>query len=384
VAGDVSKEYAVTSSIPQAQSRDGAVALSVMIPNFNYARYIGETIESVLAQAPPNVEIVVCDNASTDDSVKVVGSYGDQRIRLAVNPCNVGFSSNLERVAAMARGRRMLLLSSDDRMTREALGAYARLEAALGPAADTAVWGAATTVIDSKGQPTGRQFDPDPKCWRDSHDEPELSRAVGFPVRSIPAAALLQRSLELLRSPLPFLTTCYPRALHDAVGGYAGGRLMNPDKWFLWKVLAAAETVYKIDHPLFEYRVHDAGQGPQEQRSGALKHLTDEYIATFNLPEDVLKKAGMKRETLAAAFIEQDIALRGLLALSQGRRATARRGIDFGRAAYPDLVRANSKVWALRALLALGPVGTRVAAALRDRMEQRWAARQSQPSGPPR
>jgi len=374
----------VTTSIDPLPERQAAmpdsVSLSVMIPNFNYARYIGETIESVLAQDQPQFEIVVCDNASTDDSVRVVRSYRDPRIRLAVNPCNVGFSSNLERVAAMARGRRMLLLSSDDRMTAGALAAYERLEAALGPRAGTAVWGSSTAVIDSHGQRTGVQFDPDPKCWRDAKDEPELSRAVGFPVRSIAAAVLLHRSLELLRSPLPFLTTCYPRALHDAVGSYAGGRLMNPDKWFLWKVLAAADTVYKIDHPLFEYRVHDAGQGPQEQRSGALKHLADEYIATFNLPDEVLTKAGMQREQLAEAFIEQDIALRGLLALSQGRRRTARRGIDFGRAAYPELVRANRKVWALRALLMLGPVGTRVAAALRDRIERRWKAAASRPS----
>ena len=376
----VSKEHAVTSSTHQAPTADSVVALSVMIPNFNYARYIGETIESVLAQDRSHLEIVVCDNASTDDSVAVVRSYGDPRIRLAVNPCNVGFSSNLERVAAMARGRRMLLLSSDDRMTPGALAAYERLETALGPRADTAVWGAATAVIDSKGQRTGVQFDPDPKCWRDARDEPELAKAVGFPVRSIAAAELLRRSLELLRSPLPFLATCYPKALHDAVGSYAGGRLMNPDKWFLWKVLSAAETVYKIDHPLFEYRVHDAGQGRQELRSGALKHLADEYIATFNLPEGVLEKAGMQRAQLAEAFIEQDIALRGLLALSQGFRRTARRGVDFGRAAYPELLRANRKVWALRALLMLGPVGTRVAAALRERVERRWKEQESRPS----
>jgi glycosyltransferase involved in cell wall biosynthesis len=378
-ASAVNQEHAVTTSMQPAANPEGAVALSVMIPNFNYGRYIGETIESVLAQDRSQFEIVVCDNASTDDSVSVVRGYRDPRIRLAVNPCNVGFSSNLERVAAMARGRRMLLLSSDDRMTPGALAAYARLETALGPRADTAVWGSATAVIDSKGQRTGVQFDPDPKCWRDSRDEPELSKAVGYPVRSLPAAALLRRSLELLRSPLPFLTTCYPRALHDAVGSYAGGRLMNPDKWFLWKVLSAAETAYRIDHPLFEYRVHDAGQGPQEQRSGALKHLADEYIATFNLPEEVLNKAGVTRDVLAAAFIEQDIALRGLVALSQGRRATARRGIDFGRAAYPELLRANRKVWALRALLALGPVGTRVAAALRERIERRWKEEESRP-----
>jgi len=130
------QEHAVTTSMHPAANPDGAVALSVMIPNFNYGRYIGETIESVLAQDlgrdlgrdRSHFEIVVCDNASTDDSVRVVRGYGDPRIRLAVNPCNVGFSSNLERVAAMARGRRMLLLSSDDKMTPGALAAFHRLE----------------------------------------------------------------------------------------------------------------------------------------------------------------------------------------------------------------------------------------------------------------
>ena len=354
------------------------ISLSVMIPNFNYGRYIGETVQSVLSQAGPEVEVVVCDNASTDDSVKVIEAFGDARIRLSVNGWNLGFSTNLERVAAMAQGRRMILLSSDDKMAPGALDAYAKLEAALGPKADTAVWGAQTAFIDGKGEALGRRFDPDPKLWRDAKSEPELSAAVGHPVRSIPAAELLRRSLELLRSPLPFLTTCYPRALHDECGGYAGGRLINPDKWFIWKVLAVAETVYAIDHPLFLYRVHDGGQGPQEQRSGALKHLTDEYVSTFNLPEPVLKKAGLDRDKLAAAFIEQDIALRGFVALSEGRRTTARRGIHFGQAAYPQLVRSNPKVWALRALLALGPVGTRIAKTMRAKVEERWKARESQ------
>jgi glycosyltransferase involved in cell wall biosynthesis len=363
---------------PHAMPGQEGVTLSVMIPNYNYGRYIGETIDSVLGQAPASVEIVVCDNASTDDSVQVVQAYDDPRVRLTVNPCNVGFAPNLERVAAMARGRRMLLLSSDDRMLPGTCAIYARLEQALGDRAERLVWGSATTIIDSDGRTTGR-VDPDPKLWRDAQDEPGLSAIVGVPVRSLPASDLLRRSLELLRSPLPFATTCYPKALHDAVGGYSGGRLMNPDKWFVWKVLSVADRAYAIDHPLFEYRVHGAGQAVLEQRSGALKHLTDEYIATFNLPESVLARAGLDREVLAAAFIEQDIALRGLVSLANGQRTTARRGLQFGIAAYPDVARANPKVWALRALLALGPLGTTVARAVRARAEARWQERERRP-----
>jgi hypothetical protein len=138
-----------------------------------------------------------------------------------------------------------------------------------------------------------------------------------------------------------------------------------------------ATTIYVIDHPLFDYRVHSAGQAPQEQRSGALKHLTDQYVSTFNLPPSVLARAGLQPDELAAAFIEQDVALRGLLALARGERTTARRGVHFGIAAYPKLTRANPKVWALRALLTLGPAGTRIARALQERVADRWRERES-------
>lgn len=353
-------------------------SLSVMIPNFNYARYIGETIGSVLCQAPPDVEVVVADNASTDDSVQIVRGIADARVRIEVNACNLGFAPNLERVASMARGRFMLLLSSDDRMQPGAIDAYLSLIRALGDRANRAIWGCPTWTIDADGRRNGRR-DPDPKLWRDADDEPELSRAVGHPVRSMPAERMLRRALELLRIPLPFATTCYPRAIHDAVGGYSGGRLVNPDKWFLWKALGAAERIYVIDHPLFDYRIHDAGQGPQEIRSGALKYLTDQYVATFSLPDQVLARAGLDKAALAAAFVEQDIALRGLLALSNGQRVQARRTVHFGMAAYPQATRANPKVWALRALLALGPAGTRLARALRARVEPRWSAREKKP-----
>lgn len=353
-----------------------SVDLTVMIPNFNYARYIGETIDSVLEQDASGIEVVVADNASTDNSVEVVRGYTDPRVRLSVNACNVGFSANLERVAAMASGRRMLLLSSDDRMMPGAAAAYRRLELALGARAERAIFGAISTTIDAAGKVTGTLL-PDPKLWRDAQLDDGLTRAVGFPVRGIAAGPLLKRSLELLRSPLAFATTCYPKALHDAVGGYAGGRVINPDKWFLWKVMSVADMVYVIDHPFFEYRIHDAGQGPQEARSGALKHLTDEYVATFSLPDTVLAKAGLERADLAKAFIDQDIGLRGLLATARGQRASARRAVHFGLAAYPQLTQRNSKIWLLRGLLALGPAGTKMAQLLQKAVEQRWRQRES-------
>ena len=55
--------------------------VSVIIPNFNYSNYLGQTIESVLAQTYDNIEILVVDDGSTDNSVEVAKQYSN-KIRL--------------------------------------------------------------------------------------------------------------------------------------------------------------------------------------------------------------------------------------------------------------------------------------------------------------
>ncbi len=92
--------------------------ISVCIPNYNYERYLGRTIQSILDQHDPDVEILVSDNASTDGSAALVESFNDPRIHLHVNACNVGFAGNLDRSARMASGELMIMLSSDDLMRR--------------------------------------------------------------------------------------------------------------------------------------------------------------------------------------------------------------------------------------------------------------------------
>src|ERR1043166_412558 len=100
---------------------------SVCIPCFNHADYVGKTIRSVLEQDFADFEIVIADNASTDDSRAVIKSFGDPRIRLIENRYNIGFAPNLQRVTQYARGRYINLVSSDDLMNAGALRAYADL-----------------------------------------------------------------------------------------------------------------------------------------------------------------------------------------------------------------------------------------------------------------
>lgn len=334
---------------------------SICIPNYNYERYLGRTIESILAQHDPDFEILVSDNASTDGSVALVQSFNDSRIRLHVNACNVGFSGNLDRSARMATGEWMIMLSSDDLMRPGALAAYRKLYEHLGPGRERAIASASWDVIDSNDQVTG-QTGPDPSLWKQEDRQAELERLLGAPVYAVRGDELLARCLRQMKNPFNFAATVYGRPLYEAVEGYGGGRLFNPDKWFHWKALAMGGMAYFIDQRLFAYRWHGDNQAAQESATSALKFLVDEYVSTLELDGGTLGKIGLTRDVVLDAFVEHDIARHGLATLARGQRLRARRILDFGRAAYPQHVRRNRKARALRALLFLGPLGARLAA----------------------
>jgi len=86
--------------------------VSVVIPCYNAAHFIRETIESALAQTFPPLEVLVIDDGSTDDSAVIAGSI-DPRVRVITQP-NQGESVARNRGIGEARGEWIALLDADD------------------------------------------------------------------------------------------------------------------------------------------------------------------------------------------------------------------------------------------------------------------------------
>jgi glycosyltransferase involved in cell wall biosynthesis len=93
--------------------------VSVVIPCCNCERYVGEAIESALAQTYANVEVIVIDDGSTDGSLEVIRSFGE-RIRWETGP-NRGASAARNRGLALARGELIQFLDADDLLHPEKL-----------------------------------------------------------------------------------------------------------------------------------------------------------------------------------------------------------------------------------------------------------------------
>ncbi len=128
--------------------------VSVVIPAYNNAAYIVETMDSVLAQDYADFEVIVADHSSTDNTAALLQRYaGDRRVRLLSTEAGGGALRNWNRVSQAATGELLKLVCGDDLLAPTAL----TQQVAAFDAHPTAVLVAAQRdIIDHHGNPVVR------------------------------------------------------------------------------------------------------------------------------------------------------------------------------------------------------------------------------------
>ncbi len=102
---------------------DPTPRISVLMTSYNREDYIADAIESVLAQSVTDLELIVCDDQSSDGTVGIINDYArrDPRVRVSINERNLGDYGNRRHAASLARGRFLKYHDSDDIMYRHCL-----------------------------------------------------------------------------------------------------------------------------------------------------------------------------------------------------------------------------------------------------------------------
>lgn len=198
--------------------------VSVVIPCYNYARYLPEAIESVLAQHVPAklIEIVIVDDDSTDDTAAVAAGYVERlpdRVRYLHQP-NAGVGAARNRGIASSRGGFFICLDADDRLHPEYVGK-------------------ALAIADAEGAdivyPQLQLFGAEEGVWRMAPWDPqELYRR-----NIVPTAALVRR------------------VVWETTGGFKDVMRQGYEDWEFW--ITAAEAGFRGRHlpePLIFYRRH--------------------------------------------------------------------------------------------------------------------------------
>jgi glycosyltransferase involved in cell wall biosynthesis len=214
------------------------VRVSVCLAAHNGAAFIADQVRSILDQLGPADELVVVDDDSSDNTVAIIESFGDPRIRLYRNDSNVGYVRVFERALGLAQGAYLLLADQDD------IWVPGRLEA-MAAALDSA--GVVATSVAVLGDPSGR-----PR-WRlraeDSRRYATNVAAVLVGVRWYFGCAMGLRR-DLLATALPFPP--WLTESHDLWIGLVGN---------------VRHEMRHLEAPSVERRLHDANQTPLRWRS---------------------------------------------------------------------------------------------------------------------
>jgi glycosyltransferase involved in cell wall biosynthesis len=107
----------------EEERQSGMALVSVIIPCYNQARFLGEAIESVLSQSYPHFEVVVVDDGSTDNTQEVASRYPGVR---CIRQENRGLAGARNEGIRRSRGSYLVFLDADDRLLPEALEAGLR------------------------------------------------------------------------------------------------------------------------------------------------------------------------------------------------------------------------------------------------------------------
>lgn len=96
------------------KSRRPNPLVSISMPAFNAELYIAEAIDSVLAQTYQNIELIICDDGSSDGTRQIIEKYSDPRIIKIFSPVNRGLIATRNEIAQIAKGKYLALLDADD------------------------------------------------------------------------------------------------------------------------------------------------------------------------------------------------------------------------------------------------------------------------------
>ncbi len=216
--------------------------VTIVITSYNYGAYVADAIRSALAQTYRHIEVLILDNASTDNSLEVIRSFDDARIRVIARPENVGIQRNHNDAIKEARGDYVVFLSADDMLLPCLIDDVLAFRARH-PAVDI-VYGS-VVIVDKDSR------------FTEYFEHPQFDFANSYSYRNEFANLLTRDSCMYLP------TVLFPRSIFDELGLLDESLSVILDYEYDIRMAAAGKSFAFLAKPLALIRFHG------ENRSGA-------------------------------------------------------------------------------------------------------------------
>lgn len=220
-------------------------AVSVIVPTFNRAHYLRASLDSLLAQSVPPVQVIVVDDGSNDRTSEVAATYGNQVVYLRKE--NAGKSRAVALGLTVARGDWIWIFDDDDIALPHAIEDRLSVAAAFPDA--SFIYAPHLLGVD---------------------DAKDVSHGIRITGTHDPGLVPKERfALEVMRGCFLSLNSCLiKRATFVALGGFDANLLRSQDYDFLIRLSRTSTPAY-CPRPVFIVRVHEGERGP-----AALRHAS--------------------------------------------------------------------------------------------------------------
>lgn len=213
--------------------------VTVLMPVFNASGFLREALESILSQSYIDFEFLIIDDGSTDESLTLIQSFDDKRIRLIRNSTNMGVATTLNKGLGLSRGEYIARMDADD------ISLPLRLEkqvAYLDAHPEVSVIGVAISLIDNHGNKTGS-------------DDRETITGEQI-VAMLPKKNCIAHPGVMIR-----------RTVAERFGYHA--KQHNAEDYDLWlRLVADRHRIEKLEEILLQYRVHKDSITYKSNQSG--------------------------------------------------------------------------------------------------------------------
>ena len=243
--------------------------VSVIIPAYNAAKFIRETVEHAIAQTYPNMEILVINDGSSDETASVVESFGDA-VRL-ISTENRGVARARNTGIEAATGEFVAFLDSDDLWEPEKL----------------------TIQVDALDEGHRLVYTDSISFGTESLSNINISVNEKLPSGDI-------RAQLILRNFIPTSSVLLDRQIALQIGGF------NPeipvcDDWDLWLRALSVTGAKYVDQPLVRYRVHENSLGSSvEKRMSGSFQVIDSGLKILDI--DAKEKKAMRGKAIAECY----------------------------------------------------------------------------------
>lgn len=237
--------------------------VSIAIATYNGAKYLEEQLESILHQTYDSIEIIICDDQSSDNTISIIKRYqnNDIRIKLFINDKNLGYVKNFEKAISLCTGTYIALSDQDD------IWSLNKIEVLLKNIGCNFLIHSDVSLIDEKGEVIAKTWKNEIKTHKVFED---------FLFSNVVTGCTSMFKNELLKDLLPF-----PEALayHD---------------WYLAIHAARHKKIVYLNKSLVQYRQHTTQDTGATQPNYFSLLIVDLFRRL--LGDEILRMVGIKKQ----------------------------------------------------------------------------------------